>query len=86
MALEVDGKAEPNRGSLYLMDKNAKADKIISPVTISNGLTWNVQDDTMYYIDSPTLQIVAYDYNSASGSISIDFIYFCIIIDHTKLS
>lgn len=59
----------PDIGSLYSIDDHFKPKKEISPVTISNGLAWNIEDNTFYYIDSPTRKIAAYDYNPHSGKI-----------------
>lgn len=69
MGNEVDGQIAPNQGTLYRVDDDLKPEKEISPVSISNGLAWNKDDNTFYYIDSPTRQIVAYDYNPNSGKI-----------------
>jgi len=64
-----DGEIVPNLGTLYRIDDDLEPKKEISPVTISNGLAWNIEDDTLYYIDSPTRQIAAYDYNPNNGTI-----------------
>lgn len=37
---------------------------------MSNGLAWNQDDTKFYYIDSPTLHVMQYDYDSESGAIS----------------
>lgn len=56
-------------GSLYVLNHNLTCSKKINGVTISNGLAWASDHNTMYYIDTPTLQIVAYDYNKSTGEI-----------------
>ncbi|XP_017787454.1 PREDICTED: regucalcin-like isoform X2 [Habropoda laboriosa] len=70
MGFEKDGVFPPNVGSLYSIDNNLELKKQVSPVTISNGLAWNNKNDTLYYIDSLTYQVVAFDYNSQTGAIS----------------
>ncbi|KYQ54553.1 Regucalcin [Trachymyrmex zeteki] len=70
MGNEINGKIAPNLGTLYRVDNDLEPEKEISPVTISNGLAWNIEDDTFYYIDSPTRQVTAYDYNPNNGTIS----------------
>ena len=67
---EINGDAQTNQGVLYSLDKDLVFKTKIRPVTISNGLAWNPDDDIFYYIDSPTKQVVAYDYDSDNGTIS----------------
>lgn len=59
----------PEKGSLYRFSFDATPTKLISPVSISNGLAWSHSKDSFYYIDSPTLEVVAFDYNDDSGDI-----------------
>lgn len=70
MALEVNSTIEPNRGTFYTVDQDLNLKKTISPVSISNGLAWSLQNDVIYYIDSLTYQIWAFDYNHKDGAIS----------------
>ena len=43
---------------------------MLANVTISNGIGWSPDDTVMYYIDTPTLGVDAFDYDADSGSIS----------------
>ncbi len=61
---------EPKAGSLYAMEKDLSVTKKISGVTISNGLAWSPDHQTMYYIDTPTSEIVSYRYEKSTGRIS----------------
>lgn len=61
---------EPGVGNVYMMKHGHAPFKKISNVTISNGMAWSVDHQTFYYIDTPTFEIVAYDYDKASGEIS----------------
>ncbi|XP_071559184.1 regucalcin isoform X1 [Temnothorax nylanderi] len=70
MANEIDGQIAPNQGTLYRVDDDLKSVKEISPVSISNGLAWNIEDDTFYFIDTPTRMVAAYDYDPNNGKIS----------------
>ena len=58
----------PN-GALYSFDgKNIT--HLLDGVTISNGLAWSVDHKTFYYIDTPTRQVKAFDYDLATGQIA----------------
>jgi sugar lactone lactonase YvrE len=57
-------------GSLYALDKDYSIKKKITGVSCSNGLAWSPDLDTFYYIDTPTLQVAAYQYDSLTGKIS----------------
>ena len=57
-------------GSVYVLQNDLQSLKIIESVTISNGMAWSLDHKTFYYIDTPTLIIVAYDYNNVNGHIS----------------
>ncbi len=57
-------------GSVYCLQPGMSVIKKMEHVTISNGLAWNANRSIMYYIDSPTQQIVAYRYDAISGNIS----------------
>jgi sugar lactone lactonase YvrE len=61
---------EKGAGSLYTLDKDHSVSLKIKDVTISNGLAWSPDHKTLYYIDTPTSQIVAYDYDINTGQIA----------------
>src|SRR5699024_7131844 len=66
--MPLDG--EQGAGSLYCLDVDHTVKTKITDVTISNGITWSPDKRTMYYIDTPTHQVVAYDFNVEHGTIS----------------
>lgn len=41
----------------------------VSQVDISNGLDWSLDQKTFFYIDSLSLTVDAFDYDSTSGHI-----------------
>ena len=55
-------------GSLYSFDGKSIT-KLISNVTISNGMTWSPDFKTFYYIDTPTREVRAFDYDLDTGAI-----------------
>ena len=66
----MDTNLRPGAGSLYRVSADLVSSKVISPVSISNGLDWSPDGQTMYYIDSLTRQIVAWDFEPSTGSLS----------------
>lgn len=70
MSLTEDKEA----GSVYVVEKNkntkiVSSKKVISNVTISNGMAWSKDVGTFYYIDTPSSEVVAYDYDLNTGQI-----------------
>lgn len=69
---DADFNFEKNLGSFYSVDNhNFSTKKQYSPVSVSNGLAWNSQGNTMYYIDSFSYQVWAFDFNLKDGVISM---------------
>ncbi len=56
-------------GTLYRLDIDHSVEPILSGLTISNGLAWSLDDQTMYFVDSATNGIDAFDYEAERGSI-----------------
>lgn len=56
-------------GALYCLDTDLNVQKKVDHVTCSNGLAWSSDHKTMYYIDTPTKQVVAFDYQVQNGEI-----------------
>jgi len=61
---------EPIRGNLYCLDTDLTVHKKVEAVSISNGLAWSPDERLMYYVDSPTRVVTAFDYDKASGEIA----------------
>lgn len=56
-------------GSLYVLDPDLQVRTAFGNVTISNGLAWSGDGKTLYYIDTPTRKVDAFDYDQESGNI-----------------
>lgn len=63
-------------GTLYRLDPDLSLHEMLTPVTIPNGMGWNAADDTMYWTDSPTGKIFAFDFDAATGAISNRRVFF----------
>ena len=60
----VPGKVLPGIGSLFVLERDRKTfRKVLSNTFISNGIAWSLDSKTMYYIDSPTKLVQAFDYD-----------------------
>ncbi|MEJ7828718.1 MAG: SMP-30/gluconolactonase/LRE family protein [Segetibacter sp.] len=59
-----------NAGNVYVLEPNLSISKKIKGVTISNGMVWSLDRKTFYYIDTPSHQVVAYNYHIVTGNIS----------------
>ncbi len=60
---------QPN-GNLYCLVGGESLRQVISGVTVSNGLGWSPDEKVMYYIDTPTHQVMAYDFDASTGELA----------------
>ena len=65
----MDRREQQASGSLYSLESHTVR-KLLSGIRISNGLTWSPDHRTLYYIDTPTRLVQAFDYDLASGEIA----------------
>ncbi|MBK1882335.1 SMP-30/gluconolactonase/LRE family protein [Luteolibacter pohnpeiensis] len=47
---------------LYRLDPDLSLEEAFGPVTNSNGIVWNPDGTTVYYIDTPRRAVLAFDY------------------------
>ena len=57
-------------GALYCLDTDGTVEQVRDNITISNGIVWSLDHKTMYYIDTPTYGVQAFDYDLSTGRIS----------------
>ncbi len=62
--------AKPGAGDLVCLEADLSLTRKIRKVTISNGLAWSLAGDKLYYIDSPTRQIMGFNYDPLRGTLS----------------
>lgn len=80
-----DGKCDPagrfiagtlNRGgkagaaALYSLSDRGEISQLFAPVTLSNGLAWSADGETLYHVDSLLRQIAAFDYDPGTGEVT----------------
>lgn len=61
---------KPGQGTLYSLEPAGDIRRRLGGVTVSNGIVWTADESTMYFIDSPTRRIDAFDYDGASGDLT----------------
>jgi len=57
-------------GSLYCVEADGSFHRVLADVTISNGIGFSPDQRTMYYIDTPTYRVDAFDHDIQTGAIS----------------
>ena len=57
-------------GSLYCLETDGRCTRKLGDITVANGIVWTADTSTMYYIDSPTRRIDAFDFDPRSGDLS----------------
>jgi sugar lactone lactonase YvrE len=65
--MAVDADPEPRHG-LYRLDANGEVAAVLTGVGMSNGIGWSPDGRTMYFVDSPTQRVDAFDYDLRSGT------------------
>jgi len=60
----------PGAGALYCLDEALTVTRKVGGVSVSNGLAWSLDETTMFFVDSPTCEVAAYDYDRSTGDIA----------------
>lgn len=56
--------------ALYCLEPDLSVNWKFGPVTNSNGIAWSGDGRTLFYIDTPSKKVRAFDYDVATGGIS----------------
>ncbi len=59
-----------HQGAFYRLDTDGTLTELFDRVGCSNGLAWSADGKTLYYCDSPTRTLEAFDFSSSDGSLS----------------
>ena len=62
--------ARPGGGALYRLDPDGHVEVMLDDLTISNGLGWSPDGDTMYLADSGPRLVYAFKFDQLTGSLS----------------
>lgn len=60
----------PRAANLWRLDPDFSVHCMLDGVTTSNGIVWSLDRRTMYYIDTPTREVAAFDYEVETGHIA----------------
>jgi sugar lactone lactonase YvrE len=59
----------PGEGSVYRVDSSFEPQREIPETTISNGIGWDPTDAWMYFIDSATYRLDAFEFDAGAGTL-----------------
>ncbi len=66
----MDHSEQEASGSLYSFTSGERPRRLLKELRISNGLAWAPDGKTMYFIDTPTRDVTAFDYDARTGQIA----------------
>ncbi|KAK4972534.1 rRNA-processing protein cgr1 [Elasticomyces elasticus] len=64
-------KSPSDEGVVFRLDPDLSLHRPITSVTIPNGISWSLDNKTMYFTDSPSTTISTYPYDPESGEIDL---------------
>ena len=63
----LDGEA---RAALYRLDPDLGLTRVLSGVSVSNGIAWSPDDKSMYYVDTGTRSVDVFDFDGETGGLA----------------
>jgi sugar lactone lactonase YvrE len=70
LAGTMDMEEKAASGNLYSLEAGKSPRILLDGIRISNGLAWSPDHNIFYYIDTPSRQVRAFDYDLDTGDIS----------------
>lgn len=64
-SMSYDG--QPGGGAVYRVTPDHQVVKLLSPVSISNGVQWSTDGTRVFYVDSPTQHVDMFDFDTETG-------------------
>lgn len=65
----AEGSDSEGKAALYCLNTDLTTTRQLGDVTCSNGLCWSGDRRIFYYVDTPTYQVRAFDFDPVSGAI-----------------
>jgi sugar lactone lactonase YvrE len=59
---------QPGAGAVYRITPDRRIVRLLSPVSISNGVQWSADGTRVYYVDSPTRRVDAFEVDHGTGA------------------
>jgi sugar lactone lactonase YvrE len=66
----MDKDCTPKKANFFVVTPDGQGERVLEDVTISNGVIWSPDGKKMYYQDTPTRNITAFDFDNEKGVIS----------------
>ncbi len=66
----MDHNEQETSGSLYSLSPEGRIKKLLKDLRIANGIAWSPDCKTMYFIDTPTREVKAFEYDIETGQIA----------------
>lgn len=75
----------PGAGALYRVDSTGKVEQFLDGLTIPNTLCWSPDNRTMYFSDSITREVMAFEYDIQTGQPSDRRAFFSLDDSHSGI-
>ena len=65
--MSLDG--DTRTAALYRLDPDLRLTRVLSCLSISNGLGWSPDDTLMYHVDTPRRRVDVFEFDAATGAL-----------------